>query len=609
MSENSPLLGPTAGSGSGSGSGFGAAANSASVMEIPITRGFGKTTQRSSFVSGSVGRKGFADAFIGYQSGGSVFNEEGDGAGEAITSQEAAILAREEQELLQDNNINYNTTSPPSSNNLGAPLVRPVSAARQPSIPQIIGTAKAWDDAVEDGQVRTNPQLELAVLFKNSAPLIVTFSLQYSLTVASIFSVGHIGKTELGAVSLASMTASITGYAMIQGLATCLDTLCAQAYGAGNLHLVGVYFQRCVLMIFACFIPVGIFWLLSDKVMVYILPDKDVTDLAMQYLRIVTAGAPGYILFECGKRFTQAQGIFHASTYVLFVCAPINVILNYVLVWNKTIGIGYHGAAVAVAITDWLMAIMLFMYVAFIDGKQCWPGFSPKALTGWGRMVKLAIPGVIMVEAEFLAFEVLTLAASYFGTTALAAQSVLSTITSLAYQIPFAVSIATSTRVANFIGATLAKPAKIAATVSISFSLVIAVTNAVVLYVLRYDIGSLFSSDEEVLEVVAAVFPMCAFMQIFDATGAVGGGLLRGQGRQHIGGYLNLFFYYIVGLPLSFFLAFTLDLKLYGLWAGITVGLALISIGQAYAVFQVDWDKLVEIARTRGREERIVVSH
>lgn len=58
--------------------------------------------------------------------------------------------------------------------------------------------------------------------------MILTFLLQYSLPVASIFTVGHIGKTELGAVSLASMTASITGYAVYQGLATSLDTLCAR---------------------------------------------------------------------------------------------------------------------------------------------------------------------------------------------------------------------------------------------------------------------------------------------------------------------------------------------------------------------------------------------
>lgn len=75
-------------------------------------------------------------------------------------------------------------------------------------------------------------------------------------------------------------------------------------------------------------------------------------------------------------------------------------------------------------------------------------------------MIKLALPGLVMVLAEYLAFEVLTLASSYFSVTHLAAQSVLTTITALTFQIPFSISIAASTRVANLIGATLSDAAK-----------------------------------------------------------------------------------------------------------------------------------------------------
>lgn len=105
---------------------------------------------------------------------------------------------------------------------------------------------KAWEEAVMAGKIKTTWQRETIVLGRYSSPLILTFLLQYSLTVASIFSVGHLGTAELGAVSLASMTANITGYAVFQGLATSLDTLCAQAYGSGKKKLVGLQTQRMV---------------------------------------------------------------------------------------------------------------------------------------------------------------------------------------------------------------------------------------------------------------------------------------------------------------------------------------------------------------------------
>jgi hypothetical protein len=63
---------------------------------------------------------------------------------------------------------------------------------------------RKWDEAITAGKINTTWQREAKVLTKSSAPLILTFLLQYSLPVASIFTVGHIGKVELGAVSLAS---------------------------------------------------------------------------------------------------------------------------------------------------------------------------------------------------------------------------------------------------------------------------------------------------------------------------------------------------------------------------------------------------------------------
>lgn len=133
-----------------------------------------------------------------------------------------------------------------------------------------------WEDAVMEGKIKTTWQREAKVLARYSAPLIVTFLLQYSLTVASIFTVGHLGKVELGAVSLASMTANIFGYAIYQGLATSLDTLCAQAYGSGHKKLVGLQMQRMVYFLWAITVPIGIIWLSADRILERIVPEKDV---------------------------------------------------------------------------------------------------------------------------------------------------------------------------------------------------------------------------------------------------------------------------------------------------------------------------------------------
>ncbi|RDW80694.1 hypothetical protein BP5796_05392 [Coleophoma crateriformis] len=457
---------------------------------------------------------------------------------------------------------------------------------------------RQWEEAVAAGLIKTTWQREAKTLVQYSSPLVITFVLQYSLTVASIFTVGHIGKLELGAVSLASMTANISGYAIYQGLATSLDTLCAQAYGSGKRQLVGLQLQRMVYFLWLLTIPVGIIWLFAEKILEHIVPEKESARLAGLYLRILLLGAPGYAAFESGKRFVQAQGLFSATTYVLLICAPLNAFMNWLFVWH--FNWGFIGAPIAVAITDNLLPLFLFLYVYFVDGRQCWNGLTKKAFKNWGPMIKLALPGLLMVEAEYLAFEVLTLASSYFSTTHLAAQSVLSTITALTFQIPFPISIAASTRVANLIGATLGDAAKTSAKVTFVAAIFVGTFNVILLSSLRNYIPQLFTNDQAVVDLVAQVLPICAAFQLFDAITANCNGLLRGLGFQEIGGYVNLFCYYVIAMPISFGTAFGLGWELEGLWSGVAIALGLVALIEGYFIYTADWEKAVEEAQGRN---------
>jgi multidrug resistance protein, MATE family len=182
-------------------------------------------------------------------------------------------------------------------------------------------------------------------------------------------------------------------------------------------------------------------------------------------------------------------------------------------------------------------------------------------------MVRLALPGLLMILVEYLAFEILTLSASWISSTHLAAQSVLSTLSILTCQIAFAMSIAASTRIANLIGATLSDAAKVGAKVSLIASCCIGALNMIILYSLRNHLPWLFTNDADVAELVAKVLPICAAFQPLDALAANCGGILRGLGKQAIGGWVGLFSYYAVGIPVSLATGFGLHWDLYGLWA------------------------------------------
>lgn len=467
----------------------------------------------------------------------------------------------------------------------------------------------AFESAIIEGKLKsTSRYIELVSLIRSSVPLVSTFLLQNSLSTVSVFSVGHLGAVELAAVSMGSMTANITGYATIQGIATALDTLCPQAFGAEKYHLVGEYMQKCIALISVVIAPILVVWIFFGyELIVLLLPDKSTAVLAAGYLKYISFGIPAYIFFECGKRFLQAQGIYHVATYVLLIAAPSNLIMNILFVRL----FGYLGAPIAVAINYWMMAIGLLIATLWLDDRstptgihprRCWSKLSfANCFQDWSKLVVLALPGWVMLEAEFLAFEILTLMASYLGTLELAAQSVGSTIASLTYQVPFAIGIAASTRIANYLGAGLGECAKTTCEVALSFGLCVSLINLFALYFFQTAIATLFTDDERVISLLHQIMWLVALMQVSDAMNANSAGCLRGQGQTKIGGIVNFTSYYLIGIPLSIYLSFYSPWKgtLHGLWIGSTVALSIIGGVQSYVALRADNEKLCKDALER----------
>ena len=124
--------------------------------------------------------------------------------------------------------------------------------------------------------------------------------------------------------------------------------------------------------------------------------------------------------------------------------------------------------------------------------------------------------------------------------------------------------------------------------------------NMVLLSSLRLYIPRLFSSDPEVVEIVAQVLPLCAAFQLFDALAANCNGILRGLGRQEVGGYIQLFCYYVIAMPLSMGTTFYLNWGVMGLWTGVALALALVSLIEALFISRANWNRSVEEALKRN---------
>lgn len=236
------------------------------------------------------------------------------------------------------------------------------------------------------------------------------------------------------------------------------------------------------------------------------------------------------------------------------------------------------------------------------------------------------------------AFQIVALVAGTLGPVALAAQSVIMTSdeskcgsegeASLALSFPvvlntisFGIGVAASTRVGSLLGARSPSGARHAAHASALLSVVTGVTVLVVLmatkdvglFLQTFDIafsspfqvfGRIYTDDVDVVRLVSRVMPLVASFQVADGLAGACGGVLRGQGRQHLGAAFNLVAYYVIALPLGIALAKRTELGLQGLWIGQVVGLSIVGFGEWLVVWlRTDWEHEVQKGIERNAAE------
>jgi len=326
-----------------------------------------------------------------------------------------------------------------------------------------------------------------------------------------------------------------------------------------------------------------------------------------KFLRVLIIGAPGYIGFESLKKYLQCQGIMRASTVVLIIVFPINVAVSIALIHHTSLGL--LGSPLALSMTYWLSFGLLALYTTFSPTHKrngTWGGIKITTILDLKACViflKLALPGILMVGTEWAAFEIVALAAGRLGELPLAAQSVIMTTDQILNTIPFGIGVAASTRVGNLLGLQSAAGAKRASHASALLSVIVGAIVMIILVAAKDVFGYIYSEDVDVVRLVSKVMPLVASFQIADGLVGSCGGVLRGQGRQHLGALFNLAAYYLLALPVGISLAFhpRTHLGLEGLWIGQVLGLFVVGIGEYGAVwFGTDWDKEVQRAKDRN---------
>ncbi|ETW75964.1 multidrug flippase [Heterobasidion irregulare TC 32-1] len=439
---------------------------------------------------------------------------------------------------------------------------------------------------------------ELRILMKYTLPVYGTHVLEYSFVIASVVSLGHLSTTALAASTLGSMTASVSGFSIIQGFTSTLDTMLPSAWTSSHPELVGLWSQRMAVVMSITLIPIFAIWFSSESILLGLRQDPEVAHLAAVYLKWVSIGLPAYAFNCISRRYFQSQGLFAVPTRVISAIAPINALLNYLLVWGpKPISLGFIGAPIATAISFNLVSLVSIAYGVWFVPRTAWHPLSRRSFTNLGLLVQLGLAGVGQTASEWWSWELI--GHRSLGPVALATQSVLLVSASTAFQAPFALSVAASVRIGNLLGEQNAKRAALTTQISLLLALALAGISSTIFLVFRHSWGYLFNNDPAVIALVASILPLVSLFQVFDALSAVTGGVLRARGKQFTGALLNLSAYYVIGIPFGLWLTFRCGMKLQGLWIGLTVSLVYCAVVGVHLCLATDWD--VEVRKVMDR--------
>ncbi|MGD7412848.1 MATE family efflux transporter, partial [Ralstonia pseudosolanacearum] len=191
---------------------------------------------------------------------------------------------------------------------------------------------------------------------------------------------------------------------------------------------------------------------------------------------------------------------------------------------------GGPGCALASMIISWLWCIagaLILMRNPVYRPFRIFTQFSPPHLRRLWGLVRLGVPMGLTYLIEITSFTLMAIFIARMGTVVLAGHQIAANVGAVAYMVPLSLSIATSTLVAQMIGARDRDAARRIAWNGLKLAAACAIAVGGCVLLLRRDLVGLYTRDATVMAIAVPLLPFIAFYQLFDALQVTAAFILR----------------------------------------------------------------------------------
>jgi MATE family, multidrug efflux pump len=429
---------------------------------------------------------------------------------------------------------------------------------------------------IESLRREVRPMLALAL------PLVLAELGWMAMGIIDTIMVGRLPRAAvaMGAVSLGTAlfyTCTVFGGALLLGL----DTVVSQAYGARK-------FDDCHRSLwnalYLC-VPITVASIAINEGLAAYLPrfgvNPEVLPYATRYIRILNWGTPPLMLYFALRRYLQGMAFVKPVMFALVSANAINLAGNWVLIYGHWgfRAMGTDGSAWATVVSRCYMASVLIVALILRErGKGSGllhVSFSPD----WQRLrrlLQLGLPAATHVGLEMAVFAAATALAARLDAASLAAHQIALNAASLTFMVPLGISSAAAVRVGHRIGARDPEGAGRAGWTAVACGVLFMAFGAAAFLAVPEKIARIYTPDRVVIQSSVTLLAIAAAFQLFDGCQIIAAGALRGAGITRTPMLCNLFFYWILGLPLGYALCFKAGWGVAGLWIGLSTALILI---------------------------------
>jgi MATE family multidrug resistance protein len=378
-------------------------------------------------------------------------------------------------------------------------------------------------------------------------------------------------------------------FVFFMGVFTAVSPIVAQRVGAGHAaEHTGLFVRGAILAALA----LGTVWTvlleaIADPVLDLLALTREVRALSEGYLRVLAfAGTPFCLCFVL-RSAAEAHGLTRIPLAAGLVGLAFNTLAAWTLMYGRAglPAFGAVGTAIATLAAAWVMVgvyALAFHRSTTLRRLALWRWERPRLDRDMFEIASLGGPIALILTAEAWLFIIGALLMARFGGEVVAAHQIAINFASLSFMVPLSIGLATTVRVAQAAGAGRTDAVALRGRAGMLLGGAFALLSATVMALWPGRIVAVYTATPGVAALAVHFLAFAAVFQLSDCVQATANGALRGLKDTRVPMLITVGAYWLVGLPLSAWLAFETGLGPRGIWVGFIAGLALAATGLSW---------------------------